>query len=134
MGIAYVVVRRFFPPKTLLSFTLLGTDRMVVFFIALLLLCFTISNMATRIFVGIISVLMAGLIMWCIRSTWETGNDQYASLWRDSLAAMRRTHRDWIGYMKQLRAGALISLISFPTRRTPEDVHNSRPMVEVAGV
>jgi len=104
---------------------------MVVFFIALLLLCFTISNVATRIFVGFISVLMSGLIMWCIRSTWESGYDEYASLWRDSLAAMRRTHRDFIGYMKQFRAGALIP---FPTRRAPEDVHNLRPMAEVAGV
>ncbi|KAI0296393.1 hypothetical protein BC826DRAFT_934163 [Russula brevipes] len=104
---------------------------MVVFFIALLLLCFTISNMATRIFVGFISVLMASLIVWCIQSTWESGHDEYARVWRDSLAAMRRTHRNVIGYMKQLRAGALIP---FPTRRTPEDVHNLHPMDEVAGV
>jgi len=111
---------------------------MMVVFIALLLLCqcFTISNVATRIFVGFISVLMAGLIMWCIRSTWESGDsgqehEEYASVWRDSLAAMRRTHRDFVAYMKRLRADALIP---FPSRPAPEDVHNLRPMAEVAGV
>jgi hypothetical protein len=86
-----------------------------------LLLCFTISNLATRIFVGFLSVLMASLIMWCIRSTREYGYG-YESVWHDSLAALRRTHRDFIGYMKQLWAHCLRL---FLTRRTPEDVHIS---------
>ncbi|KAI0250647.1 hypothetical protein BJV78DRAFT_1283069 [Lactifluus subvellereus] len=41
-------------------------DRMVLFFIALLLLCFTISNTSTRIFVSVTSVMMAPPVVGCI--------------------------------------------------------------------
>jgi len=62
---------------------------MVTFFIALLLLCFTISNRATRISVLIMSVLVVSLIVWCIRTAWQSTEGE--DLWRDSLVVLRRT-------------------------------------------
>ena len=64
-------------------------DRMVIFFIGLLLFCFSISNPLTRIFVAISSVILAALIGWCIRTAWESTEDE--DLWRDSLVVLRRT-------------------------------------------
>ena len=54
---------------------LLG-DRMVIFFIALLLFCFSISNVPTRIFVAMMSVLMAALIGWGVWTAWESEEDE----------------------------------------------------------
>jgi len=38
------------------------------FSIALLLLCFTVSNTLTRSFTAVVSTLIAALVMWCIRT------------------------------------------------------------------
>jgi uncharacterized membrane protein YccC len=63
-------------------------DRMVLFFIALLLLCFNISNVSTRVFVTIMSALVATLIGWCIRISWDlVENDK---LWKKTLAVLQR--------------------------------------------
>jgi uncharacterized membrane protein YccC len=62
---------------------------MVIFFIALLLLCFNISNVPTRVFVTISSVLLATLIGWCIRTAWESTEDE--DVWQNSLVVFRRT-------------------------------------------
>jgi len=62
---------------------------MVIFFIALLLYCFNISNVTTRIFVAISSVLLATLIGWCIRTAWESTEDD--DVWQNSLTVFRRT-------------------------------------------
>ncbi|KAI9458587.1 hypothetical protein BJY52DRAFT_412734 [Lactarius psammicola] len=56
---------------------------MVMFSIALLLLCFSISNLSTRIFVSVTSVMVAALIGWCIRSAWESSDERGA--WLNSL-------------------------------------------------
>ncbi|KAH9003471.1 hypothetical protein EDB86DRAFT_2799202 [Lactarius hatsudake] len=53
---------------------------MVMFFIALLLLCFSISNLSTRIFVAVTSVMVAVLIGWCVRSAWESSDERGAWL------------------------------------------------------
>lgn len=56
---------------------------MVMFSIALLLFCFRISNLPTRIFVAVASMMVAVLIGWCIRSAWESSDERGA--WLDSL-------------------------------------------------
>ncbi|KAN0127130.1 hypothetical protein V8E53_015068 [Lactarius tabidus] len=45
---------------------------MVMFSISVLLFCFSISNPSTRIFVAVTSVMVAALIWWCIKSSWES--------------------------------------------------------------
>jgi len=101
----------------------------VIFFVALLLLCFTISNIPTRIFIGCTSVLVASLIVWCILVTWESGERE--AVWHDSLAALRRTRRDFVEHVKQLGAGGLGL---FHTRRAPQVDRNSYPDRQCAGV
>ncbi|KAH8987898.1 hypothetical protein EDB92DRAFT_1801018 [Lactarius akahatsu] len=56
---------------------------MVMFSIALLLFCFSISNLSTRTFVTVTSVMVAALIGWCIRSAWESSDERGA--WLSSL-------------------------------------------------
>ena len=92
---------------------------MVTFFIALLLYSFNISNVSTRIFVAIMSALVASLIGWCIRTDWESRDDD--DVWQNSLVVLRRT------------GGALVERIKefnpFQTSHIPQDDHitlNSR--------
>ena len=54
----------------------MNRDRMVMFSIALLLFCFSISNPPTRIFVAATSVMVAALIGWCIRTAWESSEER----------------------------------------------------------
>lgn len=61
---------------------------MVTFFIALLLFCFKISNPATRVSVAIASVVVAILVIWCIRTAWESTEGE--DVWRDSVIVFRR--------------------------------------------
>ena len=68
-----------------------SVDRMVIFFIELLLFCFSISNHSTRIFVAIMSVLVAALIGWGVWTAWESEEDE-DEVWEKSLAVFRRTH------------------------------------------
>ena len=117
MGITYVVVRHLkFPPR----FTLmkpLPVGRMVIFFIALLLFCFKISNLAMRISVSIMSVLVAALIIWCIRTAWESTEGE--DVWRDSLIVFRRARSNLFKRVKDF--------IPSRNRRVPphvsQDVH-----------
>ena len=74
--------------------------RMVIFFVALLLFCFTISNILTRIFVAISSVLLATLIGWCIWTAWESAEDE--DIWPDTLAVLRRTRGILFERVKEL--------------------------------
>ncbi len=53
-----------------------------MFSIALLLLCFSISNLSTRIFVAVTSVMVAALIGWCIRTAWESSDE--SGVWLSS--------------------------------------------------
>jgi hypothetical protein len=84
---------------------------MVIFFIALLLFCFKISNVSTRIFVAMMSVLVATLIGWCIRTAWESSDDD--DVWENSLAVLRRTR---VALFKRVK-----EFIPFHTRRVPVD-------------
>jgi hypothetical protein len=51
-------------------------DRMVMFSIAVLLFCFSISNPSTRIFVAVTLVMVAALVWWCIKSSWESSEER----------------------------------------------------------
>ena len=96
---------------------LLSLDRMVIFFIALLLSCFTISNTSTRSVVAVMSTLVAALIMWCIRTAWESTDDP--DVWHKNLFALRRTRDSLFKRVKELGrdiAGP------FSTRRPQGDV------------
>ena len=83
MGIAYVVVRHLLPFKALLTTSIHGSlshsrvvvDRMVLFFIGLLLSCFTHSNTSTRISVAVMLVMVACLTVWSILTTWRSDDD-----------------------------------------------------------
>ena len=90
---------------------------MVIFFIALLLFCFTISNLATRISVSIMSAFVATLILWCIWTVWETTDGE--DVWRDSLVAVRRARSNLFKHVKDInifRAGRA-------PRHVPQDDH-----------
>jgi xanthine/uracil permease len=73
---------------------------MVIFFIALLLLCFSISNLSTRIFVAIMSVLVGALIGWCIWLAWESTEE--VDVWQDSLVVLRRTRATLFRRVKKI--------------------------------
>ena len=85
---------------------------MVIFSIALLLFCFKISNLATRISVSIMTALVATLVIWCIRTSWESTEGE--DVWQDSLAVFRRTRGNLIKRLKDC--------ISFRTRRVQRHV------------
>ena len=59
---------------------------MVIFFIALLLFCFSISNILSRISIAIISALEATLIGWCFVTSQESKEDNSDDVWQSSLA------------------------------------------------
>ncbi|KAI0301654.1 hypothetical protein B0F90DRAFT_1936389 [Multifurca ochricompacta] len=93
---------------------------MVIFFIALLLLCFEISNISTRIFVAVMSVMIAALISWCIRSIWETSEDREVWL-SDLLPSLTRA----IHHARAVRR-RLFPLDDFGLHRTPATSHPLR--------
>jgi hypothetical protein len=91
---------------------LLG-DRMVIFFVALLLFCFSISNVPTRIFVAMMSVLVATLIGWGIRTAWDSKDDDEDDVLQSSLVVLRRTR---VALFKRVK-----EFIPFHTRHVPDD-------------
>ena len=99
-------------------FNPISVSRMVIFFVALLLFCFSISNSPTRIFVAISSVDLVTLVGWCIWLAWETTeNDE---IWKVSVLAFRRTRGDLFKRMKGFNP--------FRPRRAPE--HNDIPLTD----
>ena len=96
---------------------LLFLDRMVMFSVALLLFCFTISNISTRIFVTVMTALIASLIMWCIRIAWESTDD--FDVWHNNLSALRRTRDSLFKRVKELGRDIVGP---FSTRRPQGDV------------
>jgi hypothetical protein len=103
-------------------------DRMVTFFIALLLFCYTISNTSTRVFVAVISVIVAILILWCIHLARNSTEDFY--VWHNSKLALRRTRDDLFKRIKELGHGLLSP---FSTRHTPEVAHGVHAIAERQG-
>ena len=87
---------------------------MVIFFVALLLFCFSISNSPTRIIVAISSVVLVTLVGWSVWLAWETTeNDE---IWQSSMSAFRRTFRDLSERVKG------VYLNPFSPRRVSEPV------------
>ena len=54
-----------------------------MFFVALLLVCFGTSNLPTRIFIAVTSVMVAVLVAWCILWSWRSGDS--GKVWFNSL-------------------------------------------------
>jgi len=90
---------------------------MVIFFIALLLFCFRISNLGTRISVSIMSVFVVTLIMWCIWTAWESTEGE--DVWRDSLVVFRRARTNLFKRVKDFRP------FRRRIRNVPQDGHIS---------
>ncbi len=84
----------------------------MIFFIALLLLCFTISNTATIISVSIMSALVVSLVIWCIRTSWESTEGE--DVWRDSLVVFKRARGNLLERVMEFNP--------FRTRRFPRDI------------
>jgi hypothetical protein len=78
-----------------------------------LLFCFEISNLATRISVSIMSALVTTLIIWCIRTAWESTEGIY--VWRDSLVVIRRTCSNLFQCVTDFKP--------FRSHRVPQDDH-----------
>jgi hypothetical protein len=103
------------------------SDRMVIFSVALLLFCFTISNTSTRIATGTMSAVVAALVAWCIRTAWESGDTR--GVRQDSLLTLRREGDRLFARLKHFVL-VLIPFRPFPTRRASEDVHSVHSMVD----
>jgi hypothetical protein len=84
---------------------------MVIFFVALLLFCFTISNAPTRIFIAMSSALLAALIIWCIWTARESTEN--VDIWPNTLAVFRRTRGVLFEFVRELDP--------FCTRQVPQD-------------
>ena len=54
-----------------------------MFFVALLLVCFSNSNLSTRIFVAMTSVMVTFIVGWCILWSWRSGDS--GKVWFNSL-------------------------------------------------
>ncbi|KAI0067089.1 hypothetical protein BV25DRAFT_1820257 [Artomyces pyxidatus] len=79
---------------------------MLMFLVALLLLCFWNTQFVTRMPVGINAVAVSGLILWCIVHAWDTG-DKAGQVWIDGLVpsvkrTLERIERRWKGYWEML--------------------------------
>ncbi|KAI0250623.1 hypothetical protein BJV78DRAFT_1217439 [Lactifluus subvellereus] len=106
-----------------------ATDRMVIFFIALLLLCFSISNISTRIFVSVMSVMMAPLVVGCVLTSWRTSDDSIG-LWHDSLVVLRRSRDGVLTHLKHFALGAFRLHCARPTPHPPDDDGSTHSMTE----
>jgi hypothetical protein len=97
----------------------------MIFFVALLLFCFNISNTSTRAVVSAMSALVVVLVMWCVRITWQPTEDY--DVWHESLVALRRTRSDLFKRVMELGQDVLSRLV---IHRTPEGVHDMPSMTD----
>jgi hypothetical protein len=86
---------------------------MVMFSISVLSLCFKISNLSTRIFVEIMSVLMVTFIGCCIWISWNLVEDD--KVWQKSLTVLRRTGSVLFNHVKRFNP--------FHISRIPQNAH-----------
>lgn len=100
------------------------TDRIAIFFIAVLLFCFTVSNTLTRSFVAVMSVLVVVIIICCIRIAWEPAEDY--DVWHKCLFTLRRTRDDLFQRVKEL----VQDLGRCSSRHTPEDARSTASMAD----
>jgi len=75
MGITYVVVRHLLHFHLTFLYRITDTaDRMLMFFIALFLYCFSISNLRSRISIASISAVMLAFFLVCVWTIWESSD------------------------------------------------------------
>lgn len=87
-----------------------------MFFVALLIFSFNISNVSTRVFVATLSVILATLIGWCIWTARKsTEND---SIWKTSTVVFGRTARVLFKPVKKLNP--------YRARRVPQHSRQDR--------
>ncbi|KAI0248227.1 hypothetical protein BJV78DRAFT_1237684 [Lactifluus subvellereus] len=101
---------------------------MVMFFIALLLFCFSISNISTRIFVSVMSVMMAPLVVGCILTSWRSSDD--GELWHDSLAVLKRSRDGVSARLKHFVLGTFRLHYTRPTSHPPDVDGSTHSMTE----
>ena len=112
MGIAHVVVSHlplasclyliFYEPLLLVS-----RDSVATFYIALLLLCFTISNKATRISVAAMSIMVVVLVIWSLRAL---ESKLAGEVFHNNFAVLQRSYHRFLAYLNRLhRAHAPVS-------------------------
>jgi len=99
---------------------------MVIFFIALLLLCFTISNTSTCIFVSVMSVMMAPPVVGCILICRRSSDD--GELWHESLVVLKRSSDRLLACLKHFALGALRLRYARPTPHIPDEVGSAHSM------
>ena len=91
MGITYVVVRHL--PHSRLSFieSRDTPDRMLMFFIALFLFCWSISSHGSHIVIVSVSGVLLLLLWACVWTIWESSDTW--TVWRDGLRVPSRVSR-----------------------------------------
>jgi len=78
MGITYVVVRHFLHLHLTFLYGIADTaDRMLMFFVALFLYCFSISNLRSRISIASTSLVVFAFFVGCLWIIWES-SDKWA--------------------------------------------------------
>jgi hypothetical protein len=85
---------------------------MVTFFIALLLFCFYISNMPTRIVVAVSSVILTPPVIVCIVISWQTSDD--GAPWRNRFTVLKRSGSRLFARIRQQIAQPLTLLNARP--------------------
>ncbi|KAI0250650.1 hypothetical protein BJV78DRAFT_544493 [Lactifluus subvellereus] len=101
---------------------------MVIFFIALLLLCFTISNTSTRIFISVMSLVMTPPVVGCILVSRRSSDD--GELWHDSLVVLKRSGDRLLACLKHFALGAFGLCYARPTLHIPDEVRSAHSMTE----
>jgi len=75
MGITYVVVRDLLHFHLSFCYQIADiANRMLMFFIALFLYCFSISNLRSRISIASISAVMLAFFLVCVWTIWESSD------------------------------------------------------------
>ncbi len=120
----------YLPKRCSISRNPLLSGRTVIFSVAMLLFCFTISNTSTRIASATMSAVIVALVAWYTRTAWESGDGR--GVGQDSLLTLRRAGGRLFARLKHFVL-MLIPLRPFPTRRASEDVHSVHSMVDRQG-
>ncbi|KAI0261590.1 hypothetical protein BC834DRAFT_459368 [Gloeopeniophorella convolvens] len=107
---------------------------MVIFFVALLLLCFRSTNLPTRLPVAVMSLFIAGLITWCIHNAWESSAD--GELWLSSLVPSFWSTSRQVNSTLRRKLFSLFDLGSDRGQPSPHPMHDigGGPSVRAHGV
>ncbi|KAI9509036.1 hypothetical protein F5148DRAFT_814390 [Russula earlei] len=113
---------------------------MVTFSVALLLFCFVVSNIWTRVFMSLMSAAAICFTIGCIWTTWESNND--GGVWLDGVQpsvthALEQSNASLQGLVARIRSFAhhvVRSLRGHLGSRAADDVGNVHPSTPPVGV